>query len=327
MVPPGPRRCGPDWPPFPTMPPSSWSTTPPAPWPPARCSPRWSTRCASGGADGAIPVLPVADTLKRVAGGPVVVHASTGTGWSPSRRPRPSPPPRCEPPTGRRRGHRRRRAARGAGRHRAHRARGPPQREAHPARGPVAGRGADGDGGRPVSAGSDGRRPPPVGQGIDVHRFSDDPDRPLVLGGVVITGEGRGASRGTATPTPWPMPLPTPCSGRPGSATSAATPRTPTRRGRGPTAWSSWPAWSAWPARPAGPRSTPTARWWPSGPGWPRSSGMAERLTAVLGAPVNVKATRAEGLGALGPGRRDRLHGRGAHDRRRPRGGRSGGGR
>jgi 2C-methyl-D-erythritol 2,4-cyclodiphosphate synthase len=27
---------------------------------------------------------------------------------------------------------------------------------------------------------------------------------------------------------------------------------------------------------------------------------MSERLAAVLGAPVNVKATRAEGLGALG---------------------------
>ena len=27
---------------------------------------------------------------------------------------------------------------------------------------------------------------------------------------------------------------------------------------------------------------------------------MADRLTAVLGGPVNVKATRAEGLGALG---------------------------
>ncbi len=28
-----------------------------------------------------------------------------------------------------------------------------------------------------------------VGQGFDVHRFSDDPDRPLVLGGVVFPGE------------------------------------------------------------------------------------------------------------------------------------------
>jgi 2-C-methyl-D-erythritol 2,4-cyclodiphosphate synthase len=30
-----------------------------------------------------------------------------------------------------------------------------------------------------------------IGQGIDIHRFSDDPHRPLVLGGVVIEG-GRG---------------------------------------------------------------------------------------------------------------------------------------
>src|ERR1700688_5056976 len=28
-----------------------------------------------------------------------------------------------------------------------------------------------------------------VGQGFDVHRFSEDPDRPLVLGGVVVAGE------------------------------------------------------------------------------------------------------------------------------------------
>jgi 2-C-methyl-D-erythritol 2,4-cyclodiphosphate synthase len=27
-----------------------------------------------------------------------------------------------------------------------------------------------------------------IGQGIDVHRFSDDPHRPLVLGGIVIEG-------------------------------------------------------------------------------------------------------------------------------------------
>ena len=28
-----------------------------------------------------------------------------------------------------------------------------------------------------------------VGHGFDVHRFSDDADRPLVLGGVVFAGE------------------------------------------------------------------------------------------------------------------------------------------
>ena len=32
----------------------------------------------------------------------------------------------------------------------------------------------------------------------------------------------------------------------------------------------------------------------------PHTAAMVERLTAVLGAPVSVKATRAEGLGALG---------------------------
>ena len=29
-----------------------------------------------------------------------------------------------------------------------------------------------------------------VGQGFDVHPFSDDPDRPMVLGGVVVDGPG-----------------------------------------------------------------------------------------------------------------------------------------
>ena len=32
----------------------------------------------------------------------------------------------------------------------------------------------------------------------------------------------------------------------------------------------------------------------------PHTPAMVERLGAVLGAPVSVKATRAEGLGALG---------------------------
>ena len=32
----------------------------------------------------------------------------------------------------------------------------------------------------------------------------------------------------------------------------------------------------------------------------PHTPAMVERLAAVLGAPVSVKATRAEGLGALG---------------------------
>ncbi len=35
-----------------------------------------------------------------------------------------------------------------------------------------------------------------IGQGLDVHRFSDRPDRPLILGGVVITGDGARALDG-----------------------------------------------------------------------------------------------------------------------------------
>ena len=118
---------------------------------------------------------------------------------------------------------------------------------------------------------------------------------------MIITGEGTGDWTATAMPMPWPTPSPTPCSGRPGSATWAGTPPTPIRGGAGPTAWSSWPAWST------------LAR----GPGWapvnadctvvaerprlaPFVDRMSARLAAVLGAPVNVKATRAEGLGALG---------------------------
>ena len=35
-----------------------------------------------------------------------------------------------------------------------------------------------------------------IGQGFDIHRFSDEPGRPLILGGVVITGDGARALAG-----------------------------------------------------------------------------------------------------------------------------------
>ena len=56
-------------------------------------------RGARPSADGAIPVLAVADTLKRVAGGHGRSPRSTARGWSRSRRPRPSTPPPCGTPT------------------------------------------------------------------------------------------------------------------------------------------------------------------------------------------------------------------------------------
>ena len=71
-----------------------------------------------------------------------------------------------------------------------------------------------------------------IGQGFDVHRFSDDPHRRS------SSGPGSRARAGwpaTPTPTPSATRWPTRCWARPGSATSAATSPTPTRRGRGPT--------------------------------------------------------------------------------------------
>ena len=73
-----------------------------------------------------------------------------------------------------------------------------------------------------------------VGQGFDVHRFSDDADRPLVLGGVDVS-RGAGAATATAMPMPSRTPRPTHCSGPPGWAISASTSPTPTRPGPVPT--------------------------------------------------------------------------------------------
>ena len=115
----------------------------------------------------------------------------------------------------------------------------------------------------------------------------------------------------TATPTPSATRWPTPCSVRSASATSAATSPTPTRPGRARTAWRFSPRWSAWRPGRVTAVPTPTA---PSSPTRPRlaphTAAMATRLSEVIGAPVSVKATWAEGLGVLRPHRGDRLPGR-----------------
>ena len=138
-----------------------------------------------------------------------------------------------------------------------------------------------------------------IGQGIDVHRFSDDPHRPLVLGGVLVEG-ARGLS---------------------GHSDADAVSHALADAVLGAVALGdlgrhfpdSDPAWEGADsialltrvvrmAADGGYRCTnadctivaDTPRL------APHTAAMADRLTEVLGGPVSVKATRAEGIGALG---------------------------
>jgi 2-C-methyl-D-erythritol 2,4-cyclodiphosphate synthase len=138
-----------------------------------------------------------------------------------------------------------------------------------------------------------------IGQGIDVHRFSEDPGRRLVLGGVVIDGAPGLAGHSDADAV---------CHALADAVLGAL--------GLGDLGRhfpDDDPAWEgadsvgllAEVVRMAAARGyacvnadctvvaeTPRLA--------PHTEAMAERLCDVLGAPVSVKATRAEGLGALG---------------------------
>lgn len=138
-----------------------------------------------------------------------------------------------------------------------------------------------------------------IGQGIDIHRFSDDPHRPLVLGGVVIEG-GRGLGGHSDADAV--------CHALADAVLGAVN-----LGDLGRHFPDTDPVWEGADsvrlltevvrmAAEAGhvvanadctviadaPRLAPY------------TDAMVERLTVVLGAPVSVKATRAEGLGALG---------------------------
>lgn len=138
-----------------------------------------------------------------------------------------------------------------------------------------------------------------VGQGFDVHPFSDDPSRRLVLGGVVVEGSPGLAGHSDADV------LAHAC----GDALLGAAalgdlgrhfPDTDPRYA-GADSMSllaevmSLVAGAGWKAVNAD--CTVVAERPKLGPLVP---AMAERLTAVLDAPVSVKATRGEGLGAIG---------------------------
>jgi 2-C-methyl-D-erythritol 2,4-cyclodiphosphate synthase len=138
-----------------------------------------------------------------------------------------------------------------------------------------------------------------VGQGFDVHRFSEDPDRSLVLGGVVIT-EAPGLA-GHSDADVVAHALADALLGAAGLGDLG---------GRFPDTAPEWEG-----ANSIGLLSTVVQLLGASGfkalnadctvvcemPRLaPHTAEMSSNLGAVLGAPVSVKAKRAEGLGALG---------------------------
>ena len=138
-----------------------------------------------------------------------------------------------------------------------------------------------------------------IGQGFDVHRFDDDPGRPLVLGGVRIAGSPGLAGHSDADAV--------------AHALADALLGAAGLGDLGGMFPDSDPAWAGADSldllakvvaavgaagfRPVNADCTVVAE-------APRLAGhvaaMVEHLGSVLGAPVSVKATRAEGLGALG---------------------------
>lgn len=140
-----------------------------------------------------------------------------------------------------------------------------------------------------------------VGQGFDVHRWSDDRRRPLVLGGVVLPGERGLAGHSDADVVAHAL----------ADALLGAAGLGDLGRHFPDTD----PAWAG--ADSVGILSRVVAMVAAAGlhvlnadctvvaeaPRLaPHVARMEERLGAAVGAPVSVKATRAEGLGALGRG-------------------------
>lgn len=140
-----------------------------------------------------------------------------------------------------------------------------------------------------------------VGQGFDIHAFSDDPDRRLVLGGVVFEGE-----RGLVGHSDADV-LAHACAD---ALLGAA--------GLGdigshfPDTDPQWEGADSIELLAQAARLVRRSGWEPGNVDLavvcerpklaPRRDEMQERLTGAVGAPVTVKGNRAEGLGALGRG-------------------------
>lgn len=140
-----------------------------------------------------------------------------------------------------------------------------------------------------------------VGQGLDVHAFSDDPTRVLVLGGVEITGDGVRGLVGHSDADAVSHAVADAVLGAAGLGDLGRHMPDTDQRWAGADSLDilrtvvALAADAGW--APVNADCTVVAE-------RPRLAHhvatMAERLSAALGAPVNVKATRAEGLGALG---------------------------
>jgi 2-C-methyl-D-erythritol 2,4-cyclodiphosphate synthase len=153
-----------------------------------------------------------------------------------------------------------------------------------------------------VSAGGDAAVPAlRVGQGVDVHPFSDDPARPLVLGGLVIAGDRVRGLAGHSDADAVSHAIADAVLGAAGlgdlgrhmpdteARWAGADSIDLLRRVVALAADAGWvPVNADCTVMAEQPRLAPHV------------PAMVVRLSDALGAPVNVKATRAEGLGALG---------------------------
>ncbi|HEX6165344.1 MAG TPA: 2-C-methyl-D-erythritol 2,4-cyclodiphosphate synthase [Acidimicrobiales bacterium] len=140
-----------------------------------------------------------------------------------------------------------------------------------------------------------------VGQGYDVHPFSDDPDRPLVLGGVAFPGE-RGLDGHSDADVIAHAVIDALLGAAGLGDIGAHFPDTD-------------PAWAGADSIDLLCRTVADVRdagWQPQNVDCtvvldaprlaPRREAIHERLAAAVGAPVTVKGKRPEGLGALGRG-------------------------
>ncbi|HMD45510.1 MAG TPA: 2-C-methyl-D-erythritol 2,4-cyclodiphosphate synthase [Acidimicrobiales bacterium] len=140
-----------------------------------------------------------------------------------------------------------------------------------------------------------------IGQGFDVHAFSDDPGRPLVLGGVVIDGAPGLAGHSDADALAHALADAVLGAAGLGDLGTQFPDDDPAFDGADSLILLGRVVGQATACglRALNADCTVVAE---APKLAPFTGEMARRLSAVLGAPVSVKATRAEGLGAIGRG-------------------------